>query len=140
MTHTTDTGAQEWSDERIANAVRRSYKVHPHGLPQTIMYDAMCEVRDDLRQTIATQAARIDELEAQVKQSVGVYREVMGAVLPDSAALAADNERLRAELAQALDVAIARGVQFGYEDESYHERYTDLTGQQWIDEWEEGNA
>lgn len=46
----------------------------------------------------------------------------------------ADSQRiqeLEVELLNVLDVAIARGVELGYEDEDYHARYQQLTGKEW---------
>lgn len=67
-------------------------------------------IADDLAATIATQAARIEELEKQVAWKEGLIRQLTDVDMP---AMEADNERLRAELAAAQRATLSpteRGI------------------------------
>ena len=45
-----------------------------------------------------------------------------------------DRARLQQQLASVLDVAIARGVQLGYDDDDYRAMYHAATGNEWSDD------
>lgn len=60
-------------------------------------------------------------------------RELRDEMQAEIVTLRQQNRDLMRELAMVLDVAIARGVELGYEDANYHERYRFLSGMPWID-------
>lgn len=81
-------------DDRVEWCLEEGYTLDP----VVVMTQ---EFHDDLSATIATQAARIAELEQRVKQAVSVYREVAGMVLSEDEITKARIIELERQLAEA---------------------------------------